>query len=277
MPLIEEVFHNYDKTDGPRTVLSLAIESCTKTHLDVTFPALSPASFLESLVLHVKMFLFAGHDTTGSTLSYIFYLLSQNNEKAAKVHAEHNMILGPDPAAASERIKEDATILNRLPYTNAVVKETLRLYPPVGGTIRQTSKNFFLTHPDAGTRYPTEGFMVHPSASTLGRDPMHWLDADVFLPERWLVDDISNPYHPVKGTWRPFEVGPRSCIGQELASLELRLALALTVREFDIKEMYPENAVKVFGHKAYQVLAPEQSATAHVKNGMPVRIRARSA
>jgi len=66
-------------------------------------------------------------------------------------------------------------------------------------------------------------------------------------------------------------MGPRNCIGQELASLELRLILALTVREFDMEICYREDAPTFLGNKAYQVQGKEM-ITAHPKGGMPVKV-----
>jgi cytochrome P450 len=59
------------------------------------------------------------------------------------------------------------------------------------------------------------------------------------MPERFLVSE-GDPLYPVRGSWRPFEQGPRNCLGQTLAMLYLRVTLAMTVRVFDIKDAYSE-------------------------------------
>ncbi|EMR68405.1 putative cytochrome p450 4v3 protein [Eutypa lata UCREL1] len=275
LPLIQDTVRNYEKIEGPKTVLSLALKSYINEVQDYSARGSIPPEFIEGVVQHVKIFLFAGHDTTATTLAYSYYQLSQHPDMAARTRAEHDEVLGTDRAAAADLIIKDPTLLNKMPYTLGIIKEALRLYPPVGGTIREGAKGFFITNPQTGTRYPTEGFMVHSSESTLQRDPHYWPEADRFLPDRWLIRDESDPYYPVKNTWRPFEMGPRNCIGQELAQLEMKLVLALTVREFDFQDMYPEDAPTMFGYKAYQVELPELVATGHVKGKLPVKVKTR--
>ena len=91
-----------------------------------------------------------------------------------------------------------------------------------------------------------------------------------FKPERWLTDEP-----PIKkNAFRPFELGPRGCIGQELAQVELRAILALTVREFDLESVYDKNGPKVYGELAYQVFAPGD-LTAKPAHGMPMRVKSR--
>lgn len=75
-----------------------------------------------------------------------------------------------------------------------------------------------------------------------------------------------------KGAFRPFELGPRNCIGQELAQLELRAILALTVRDFDIDSQFPADGVRPFGDVAYQVYRPGQ-VTARSRDDMPVKVK----
>ncbi|KAI1137908.1 cytochrome P450 [Hypoxylon sp. FL0543] len=276
VPYINDTAQNYEKVEGPKTIVALALKEHINETQDYSARGNIPHDFIERVVKHIKIFMFAGHDTTATILAYIYYLLSENPDKLAKVRAEHDEVLGPDPAGAAHLIRADPTILNKLPYTLAVLKETLRLFPPVGGTIRQSSPGHFLTHPETGERFPTYGFMLHSSAATLQRDPQYWPDPDSFVPERFMVRDENDPLYPTKNTWRPFEMGPRNCIGQELVSVEVRLILALTVREFEVEEAYPENAESWLGTKAYQITNPEVIATAHIKDGLPVRIRSRN-
>lgn len=84
-----------------------------------------------------------------------------------------------------------------------------------------------------------------------------------------------HPLHPIKGAWRPFEHGPRSCIGQELAMLEMKVILVLTVRTFEIELVYEEldqqmgtKGVKtVYGERGYQIQRAQPSGD------FPVRVR----
>ncbi|KAI0126029.1 cytochrome P450 [Xylariales sp. AK1849] len=273
MPYVKHTVQNYEKIEGPKTVLNLAVKSYVNEVQDFSARGNIPPDFLDKVVSHIKMFLFAGHDTTATTLAYAYYELNQNPDKHALLRAEHDEILGPNPSQAAERLTADPSLLNQMPYTLGVVKETLRLWPVVG-TVRIGGKGFSLRHPDTGIVYPAENFMLFGVSAAVHRNPNFWPQPDVFIPERFVVRDEDDPLHPVKNAFRPWEQGPRNCIGQELASLELRLILALTVREFDMEIAYEEDAPTFLGVKAYQT-QPRNAITAHPKDGMPVRVKAR--
>ncbi|KAK7992677.1 cytochrome P450 monooxygenase aflN [Apiospora saccharicola] len=270
MPYIQDTVQNYEKIEGPKTILALALKSYV-TDVDASASGNIPPAFLNRVVNHIKMFLFAGHDTTATTLAYAYYELSRNPAKLAALRAELDEVLGKDPEQAADRISADPALLNQLPYTLGVVKETLRLWPMVG-TVRNGSDAFTLLDPESGVRYPTAGFVLFGCSKAAHVNPNFWPDAESFLPERFTTRDESDPMHPVKNAFRPWEMGPRNCIGQELASLELRLVLALTVREFDMQPAYSESSPSFQGEKAFQVQLKEM-ITAHPSEGMPMTIR----
>ena len=123
------------------------------------------------------------------------------------------------------------------------------------------------------------GFMVWIVTQGVHWSPDHWPDPLEFKPERWL-SEAGDSRGQAKGTFRPFEQGPRNCIGQELAMLEMKIILALTVRQYDVQAAYEdfdaEHQTKGIqttpeGERAYQVLF----ATAKPSNGMPARVRRR--
>ncbi|KAI1265735.1 cytochrome P450 [Xylariaceae sp. FL1019] len=272
MPHIQNTIEHLND-DGPKTILALALKSYLKDHPD---EKTVPDAFLQKVITHIKVFMFAGHDTTASTLAYILYCLEKHPEAMAKARAELDELLGPDPSQAGAFISQDPTVLNRMTYIIACIKESLRLYPPVGGTARGSPEGHMLVHPETGKRYPTYGFMLHSSVSTLHRDPAYWPDADKFVPERWLARDDKDPYYVGKNMWRPFEIGPRACIGQELTNFELRLIVALTIRDFSFVEQYGDDAPTLFGDKAYQSWDNDLTATAHCKDWLPVKVIART-
>lgn len=258
-----------------KTINSLA----TKAYLSMASlgkpnPNKIDSHFIDVIISQFKIFFFAGHDTTASTLSYIYHLLHQNPPALAKLRAEHNTVLGTDTSKARSQLAAFPTLLNQLPYTAAVIKETLRLFPPVG-TIREGQPGFFLTHPDTKKQYPTEGMMVFGVSFLMHRLDEFWPRATEFLPERWMARE-RDPLRPRKNAFRPFELGPRNCIGQELALIELRAILALTVREMEIESAYPPGSPAVLGEQAYQVLEVGM-VTGHPKLGMPVRVKMRAA
>jgi cytochrome P450 len=274
MPYVQHTVRNYEKIEGPKTILNLALKSYVQDVQDVSARGNIPPEFLDKVVNNIKMFLFAGHDTTATTLAYSYFELYNHPAKLELLRAEHDAVLGSDVSQAVSRLTAEPALLNQMPYTLAVIKETLRLWPVVG-TVRIGSKGFTLTNPETGVQYPAESFMLFGCSAAVHRNPYFWPEPDSFIPERWTVRDENDPLHPVKNAFRPWEQGPRNCIGQELASLELRLILALTVREFDMEARYPEDAETFMGGKHYQVQPPEV-ITAHPKGGMPMRIKLRA-
>jgi cytochrome P450 len=216
--LIQNAYANYTQQDGPKTIIGLAVRPFVEKG------ELIPPDVVDKIVKNIKMFLFAGHETTSTTISMMYYILSRNPDKLAALRAEHDAVFGPDPAHAVDAIRADYMILNKLSYTTAVVKELLRMYPPLGGGIRESSSpDFMLTNPETGARFPTYGFMINAAAVALGRDPRYWHEPDKFIPERFLVRDENSPLYPVKNAWQPFSLGPRACIGQVSYGLAIQL------------------------------------------------------
>jgi cytochrome P450 len=249
-PLIERQLENHERIDGPRTVNGLAIRNYMKTYgSEKTSGSKIDAEFLDVTVGNLKIFLFAGHDTTASTLCFAYHYLHQHQDVLEKLRQEHDRVLGPDTTDTTRKISETPTLLNQLTYTTAIIKETLRLEPPIG-SCREGSPTFFLKHPETGQQLPTGGFILFAASKAIHRNPKFWSDPDKFLPERWLEQDVH------RNAYRPFELGPRGCIGQELALTELRLLLAMTVRDLEIVPAYKKGDESLYGYQAYQAHMP---------------------
>ena len=162
-------------------------------------------------------FFAAGHETTANTLAWTFYLLSKNPDKWAALRAELDGVLhGRTPTV------ED---LAHLPYTDMVIKESMRLYPPAWAIGRRATADFEVE----GYHLPA-GQIVILSQWVMHRNPEIWgEDADLFQPERF---DPLHPQEVPQFAYFPFGGGPRMCIGMPFAQMEARLLLATIAQRF---------------------------------------------
>mmetsp|Transcript_30083 Transcript_30083/g.48492 ORF Transcript_30083/g.48492 Transcript_30083/m.48492 type:complete len:528 (-) Transcript_30083:576-2159(-) len=184
----------------------------------------------EELADNVQTFLFAGHDTISSALSWAHYLLALNPEKRSKLRQELTDKL--DGRAPTYQELAD----NAIPYLRAVIMEVMRLYPPLPVTVRVTTDDDSF----GGYDVPRDTVLVL-SPSALGRHPDLWEKPNDFIPERWFASDGSllqgNEKHPF--AWMPFLAGERSCIGRGFAEKEYMCLLAMIVQRVDL-DIAPE-------------------------------------
>jgi len=173
----------------------------------------------------ITLFL-AGHETTAIALSWTLFLLAKNPETEAKLRAE----LASLPA---DRLP-GAADLPRLPYTEAVVKEGLRLYPPAYVIGRESLKDCEL----GGYRCPA-GTTIYFAPWVLHRDPRFFPDPERFRPERWMESGGSTSKLP-KYAYIPFGGGPRICIGERFAMMEGVLVLATLLRRVRLEMAGPD-------------------------------------
>ncbi|KAL8943447.1 MAG: hypothetical protein Q9211_000979 [Gyalolechia sp. 1 TL-2023] len=241
--------------------------------LDPTFRAFATSQ--------IRLFVFAGHDSTSSAICYIVHLLSANPEALSRLRHEHDQRLGTELAHVPSLLKSQPHVVNSLPYTTAVIKEALRLFPP--GSCSRAGQATVALRTDSGKQCPTEHaaavFIIH---SELQRSPVCWERPDEFLPERWLVKPDHELY-PVKGAYRAFEIGPRNCVAQAFVMTELKVILACLVRQFDFFPAYEEfdrlharkgkvEVKKTYrGERAYQV----EEGAAHPADHYPCRVAVR--
>ena len=215
-----------------KSVVDLALESYLEENPSATG---IDADFRDFVMAQIKLFIFAGHDTTAAGAIFTYHLLSQHPEILARVRAEHDSVFGAEFGAAAPMLSSNPSLLNKLPYTLAVIKESLRIYPTVAA-FRDGQPDFFLSG-EGEQSFPTKDCVVWGDHYGTHHNPRYWARSEAFLPERFLVPEGDELYPP-KHAWRPFERGPRNCIGQELALTEIRVMLVLTIREFDFKDDY---------------------------------------
>lgn len=165
---------------------------------------------------HALTMLIAGHDTSTAQLSWALHLLARHPEWLARAAREARAAPAGEGLAA---LRGDG-----LPVIDAVLKEALRLWPPIHVGGRRTVQEVELD----GHRLPA-GQRVMLSYLLVQRDPAMWARADVFDPGRWLNGGAPGPF-----TYVPFGGGPRNCIGAGFANLEGRLVLARILQLVDV-------------------------------------------
>ncbi|CEM28838.1 unnamed protein product [Vitrella brassicaformis CCMP3155] len=171
--------------------------------------------------------LWAGHDTTGYTISWAVYHLSSNPRVLKKLQQEL------DAATFAEELPSYDE-LNHLPYFNACVKEIMRISPVVSnGTRRQTESGFKVTSRGVDYWIPGGYQMLAPLFARV-RDDRIWGDGKVFRPERWLEasEEQLTVYNKL---FQPFSIAPRSCIAQHLALIEVRMTIAALFKGYEFE------------------------------------------
>jgi len=161
----------------------------------------------------------AGHETTALTLAWTWYLLSQNPAAEARLHEELAGVLGGRAPTVAD--------LERLPYLQAVINESLRLYPAAYLLARTSIAPSSI----GGYDFPT-GTTILMSQWVMHRDARFFDDPDAFRPERWLDGLMARL---PAGAYFPFGDGPRRCIGQGFALLESALVTAVIAQRFQFR------------------------------------------
>lgn len=166
----------------------------------------------------VTLFL-AGHETTALALVHALYLLSKHPEVEARFHAELGAVLDGRPATAAD--------VKALEYTGRIIKETMRLYPPVWAMGREVVNEIEL----GGHAIPP-GAQALISQWVVHRDPRWYPDPEAFDPDRWLPERARNL---PRMAYFPFGAGPRICIGNHFATMEAVLLLAAMGQRFHLE------------------------------------------
>ncbi len=195
----------------------------------------------------VLTLMLAGHETTSINLAFCFYLLAHHPEAEAALHGELESVLGGRAPALED--------LAALPFTEAVVKEALRLYPPAWSIGREALEA------DELDGWPiAKGAVMMMNPWTVHRDARLYEEPLAFRPQRWR-DGLEQRLP--RFAWFPFGGGPRLCIGMSFAMMEARLVLATLAQRFRF-ERAPDDAVELL-----------PSITLRPRHGLKVRVRAR--
>jgi cytochrome P450 len=169
--------------------------------------------------------LLAGHETTANAMTWTWMLLSGNPQAEQALHAEVDAVLGNGRLPGADD-------LPRLPYTRAVLAESMRLYPPAYLVGRRALAPYHVP----GTDYVLPARTVVLLAEyLLHRDPRFWDEPERFLPERWLDTGEANTPARHRFAYFPFGAGPRICIGEHFAWMEGTLLLATIAQRWQLR------------------------------------------
>lgn len=169
---------------------------------------------------------FAGFETTARTLTWTWYLLSRRPDVIEKIRAEADQVLSNGRPASSAD-------LERLVYARMVVDETLRLYPPTAVLARQN-----IAADEIGGYLIPPKSLVSLSPYAVHRTPELWPDPDRFDPERFSAENAAG--RP-KFAYIPFAAGPRICLGNSFALMEMVYTVAMAAQRFDVRQAVDED------------------------------------
>ncbi|XP_060117002.1 cytochrome P450 3A19-like [Heteronotia binoei] len=174
----------------------------------------------KEIIAQAIIFIFAGYETTSSSLTYLSYCLATHPDVQQRLQDEIDEAL-PDQATPTY----DAVL--QLEYLDMVVSETLRLYPPSGRIERVCKRTVEIN----GVTIP-EGTVAMIPVYTLHHDPEYWPEPEEFRPERFSKEnkEAIDPY-----IFLPFGAGPRNCIGMRFALLTLKVALVILLQRYSFR------------------------------------------
>jgi cytochrome P450 len=197
----------------------------------------------------VMTLMFAGHDTSTSTISFMLYELARNPGALARLQAEQDEVLGGE-APAPERLERE------LPQLEMTVDETLRLYPPAWIGPRRAVSEF-----EFGGCHVPAGAYVNYSSWASHRLPEVFPHPEAFIPERF---ERERKAALPRGAYVPFGGGSRICIGKRFGQTEVKLVTTMVTQRFRL-ELVP-------GHE----MTIRQMPTLSPEGGLPMVVRERA-
>lgn len=175
---------------------------------------------LQDIQFQLDNFAFAGHDTVSNAVAFVLICLANYGDIQQRVRAEINEVVG------DKDVKICSEHLAKFPYLDMVIKESLRIFPPVPFTGRYLSENF-----TTGDHVIPKGTDIWLNYFALHRNPTHWPEPEKFDPERFSTQN-SIGRHPF--AFLPFSAGQRNCIGQRYAKSFMKIVIARVVTQFEI-------------------------------------------
>ncbi|XP_065359602.1 cytochrome P450 4d8 [Calliphora vicina] len=178
----------------------------------------------EDIREEVDTFMFEGHDTTASAISFTLYLLARYPQVQSKALAEIKKVFA-DTATKSITLQD----LSEMKYLECVIKESLRLYPPIPIIGRQIKEEFRYKHSLLGDGILPAGTELFIAIFGMLKTKTGLEMCNDFIPERHLSSEPSDAY-----LFIPFSAGPRNCIGQKFAMLEMKVILVKILQQYEL-------------------------------------------
>jgi cytochrome P450 len=180
----------------------------------------------KELIDQIGVFFLAGHETTASVMTWAFFILSQRPEMVERMRAQIGAVVGSGEVELGH--------VKKLEFVRDVFREALRLYPPITFIPRVAAEDTQI-----GRYRAKKGTMIMIAPWTTHRHHALWPDPDRFDPDRFMRDEI------IPGSYMPFGLGPRICVGAAFATIESGLMLARLVRRYDFEAIAPEEVKPV--------------------------------
>jgi cytochrome P450 len=177
----------------------------------------------DELCAQTKTFLLAGFETSSTCILWTMYILAKRTDIQEKLAEEIISVIGTDRKPTAEDI-------DKMPYLYKVLRESLRYCPPIPVVTRHTAEDVTL----GGYFIPKDTFVVininhqHHNSSV-------WVKPEKFDPERWTSDESDT--NSLLGTYLPFIMGARNCIGSRFAMLEVRVMLAMILQKLKFERV----------------------------------------
>jgi len=208
--IIQEII---EERTNSRTEVNDLLNMLLETRYEDTGEGMS----VKQLIDEIKILFIAGHETTANALTFTLHLLGNNQEVQQKVFDEITKI-----ESETDDVVEQ---LQRMTYTNAVLNESMRLYPPAWITDRQNVEDDIL----AGFNIKKDT-LIGVSFYELHRNPKYWENPHAFNPDRFLGEQRKQSMQ----YFYPFGAGPRMCIGAGFAIYEMCLAISYIVKKYKV-------------------------------------------
>lgn len=230
--LIKQYTMNILKTRKATYKVGMVAEDRKKSFMDILLRMHMDEGVLteDEIREEVNTFMIGGFDTTATAAAFAMHLLGNNPAIQAKLHEEIDSVFGNDR-------ERNVTIedIKKMKYLECVIKETLRLYPPIPIIARNIDKDIQI-----GEHTIPQGTIAIVTLYFMHRHPRYFENPDDFIPERFLNMNDKHPF-----LYIPFSAGPRNCIGQKFAQLEDKILLAQIMRSFKVESKLPSEDLQM--------------------------------